>query len=91
MRPEEESKLINSIYDFFGEPKKVYQTKVVLYNGWNAGNIQRGRVFIYHLVTCPDMGPDKININSYFIKVLKKTCMVYSGNCNKEPDLVVNL
>lgn len=91
MSQDEQDKLMSAIYGFYGRPKNIYQVKIRLYDGWNSGNVQRGRVFIYHLVPCPEMGPDKVNIESYFLKVTKQTCRVYKGNCNGEPDLVVCL
>jgi hypothetical protein len=91
MTKEQQTSLLNAIYRKYNKPSKIYIEKVTLYEGWNSNGIQRGRVFIYHLVPCPEEGPDKTRIDSYFFKLKKNVVRVYTGNCNLEPDLVVNI
>lgn len=91
MTPEQQDKLLNSIYNKYGRPRNIYKEKIALYEGWNANGTQRGRAFIYHLIPCPEGGPDKVRIESYFFKLRKNIARVYIGNCNLDPDLVVNL
>lgn len=91
MNEDEQDRLMYHIYQKYGRPNKIDHVKVVFYNGWNSGNCQRGRVFVYHWVDCPKGGPEKINIASYFLKKLDKTVRVYTMNCNRDPDLVILL
>ncbi len=88
---DQENRLLDSIYEKYGQPRNVYIEKVKLYDGWNSNGTQRGRAFIYHLVPCPEGGPDKVRIESYFFKVKKNIVQVYIGNCNLDPDLVIHL
>jgi hypothetical protein len=91
MTNEQEKVLLEAIYKRYGKPNKIYKEKETLYDGWNSGGTQRGRAFIYNFTPCPEGGPDKTKIDSYFFKLRGSIVRVYMENCNLDPDLVVNI
>lgn len=91
MTQDQQDILLSKIYSHYGRPSNISTIKFAIYKGWNSNNTQRARVFIYHLVSCPEMGPDKVNIVSYFLKINKNTIRVYTKNCNLDPDLVLDI
>lgn len=91
MNKEQEEKVLNLIFDKWGKPDKITQTKVRFYEGWDKGGTKRGRIFIYHMIKDPTGQYERVSILSYFLKLHDKTLRLYIGNCNQNPDLVICL
>lgn len=91
MTNEQQELLASGIFKFYGKPNKITNTRLSIYKGWNSNNTQRARICFFHLVPCPEMGPDKMHIVSYFLKINKNIVRVYTKNCNLDPDLVLDV
>lgn len=88
--PNLEEYILESIYTKCGKPDIVHTVRFSIYNGWDRGDIQRGRMCIFYKV--PEEGQDWNNteIVSYFLLIKEKEINIFlPENKGTGPDITI--
>lgn len=91
--PELENYIKASIYTTFGKPDKVFHERLSIYDGWDKGNVQRGRFCIFHKIPNPKALEDfeVSEITSYFLRISPiNVCIYKQSTVGEEPDLTIS-
>ena len=91
--PELENYIKANIYTTFGKPDRIFHERYSIYDGWDKGNVQRGRFCIFHTVPHPKPSEDRdiSNITSYFLRISPiNICIYQQSTVGEEPDLTIS-
>ena len=85
--------ILSEIYNKIERPVgDIIKERVWYYEGWNAGNIQRGCVTIFSRLYNEEEQLYKTHIYTYHIRVYTKKIHIYQKRTiNEEPDLIIKL
>lgn len=91
--PELEDYIKANIYTTFGKPDKIFHERFSIYDGWNKGNLQRGRFCAFHKVPNPKALEDfeVSEITSWFLRISPvNICIYQESTVGEEPDLTIS-
>ena len=88
--PNLEEYILANIYTKCEKPDIVEHVRFSLYDGWNKGNIQRGRMCIFYGVPVEGAIWNDKKIVSYFLLIKEKEINIFlPENTGKGPDITI--
>lgn len=88
--PDLENYIKSYIFDNIDKPQNIIEERFSIYDGWERGNVQRGRLCIFHTEYNEKKSCKDTMITSYFLHISPRDINIFlPSNENNTPDITI--